>query len=227
MTAAGEGLKRLAVGADGLDGIAIVLGDANHADSEVAVTPAAANAGVKDSGIRLRVAADQQNGISLVDGRKRCIEKVACAAMIGTDGLAGRPAIHALCTEAREHFLEREHFFAARQIAGNRANLFGGSRRQLLGGRGQRFVPADRLEASVAAQIRAVEALGSEAVGDVAGLVGDPLFVDVVVGAGQDAHDLGSRGNRRGWQRPSRPSRQSIRSYAVPTDACCWPRGDG
>ena len=52
------------------------------------------------------------------------------------------------------------------------------------------LLPGRGLELAVCANIGPVEALASQAVPDVARLVGDPLFVDVFVHARQEAHDL-------------------------------------
>ncbi len=49
-------------------------------------------------------------------------------------------------------------------------------------------------QAAVDAQIRLVEPLRAQAVDDVAGLVGDPLFIHVVIGARQDTHHLAAAG---------------------------------
>ena len=58
----------------------------------------------------------------------------------------------------------------------------------LAAARHQRFFPARRAQLAVLANVRMVEPLRPEAVAGKARLVGDPLLVDVVVVARQDAH---------------------------------------
>ncbi len=58
----------------------------------------------------------------------------------------------------------------------------------------ERLRPRRRLEPAVEAHIGPVEPLDAQAVDDVAGLVGDPLLVHLVVDARQDAHHLAPAG---------------------------------
>ena len=66
----------------------------------------------------------------------------------------------------------------------------GFARLHLAGNGGEGFVPGRRPQSAVVTQVRLIEPLRSQPVDDVAGLVGNPLLVHLVVGAGQNTHDL-------------------------------------
>ena len=88
--------------------------------------------------------------------------------------------------------LQRENLFHGCEIADDRADPARIGARHLGSDCRKRRAPAHRLQAAAAADIGLVEPLRAQAIDDVAGLVGNPFFVHVVIGARQDAHHFAS-----------------------------------
>ena len=89
--------------------------------------------------------------------------------------------------DAGEQLLRREHGLAIDEATGNGSNALA---RLGLGYCGKSLVPAGRDELAAFANPRTVEAALGQAVDLEAGLVADPLFVDVVIDARKHAKDF-------------------------------------
>ena len=191
-----------------------------RADGEAAPAPALAQAGVDQRRLEARIGADQQAEVGLLDAGDRGVEEVAAARALASSlapswrqSRCGEPSasIRSLSTTMASQST-RSPTIAADPLAGHARRGGPGSRRT-------------RRASSVGAQLavlpdhRHVQAALLQAVVGKAGLVGDPLLVDVLVQARHDPHDLGrARVDRGCCSRPHR-ARRSIRSCAAPTGA--------
>ena len=186
--------KVSASGAEELVGIGEIDPLADQPDREIAHAPALADAGVEHRGFPARIGADDQQRVGLLDAGDRRIEQVARPAPARIEPGAVLPAVEIGDAEPRHQILERKDLLDRRQLADDGADAVG-ARRLDLGGDGvERGRPGRRYQAAVLPDIGLVEALRAQAVDHVAGLVGNPLLVHVVVDARQDAHDLAPAG---------------------------------
>ena len=94
----------------------------------------------------------------------------------------------------RHQILERENLLDGGKIADERSHPLRILPRDLARDRIERFMPRGRTQLPILAQIRLVEPLRAQAVDHVPRFVGNPLLVDVVIGAGQDTHHLAAAG---------------------------------
>ena len=155
---------------------------ADHRDLG-AVRPRLAQPRVQHRRLAARVGPHQQDRarrINIPDTRRADIARAVADRQRGAVGAA----LH-LAAKRLGQLLEREHRLDRRQIARQRRQP-GALDRRSAGG--ERLRPARRAQLAVLAHIGAVEPLALEAVDDLAGLVADPLLVDVVMVARQDAH---------------------------------------
>src|SRR5581483_10156771 len=163
---------------------------ADQADREIAGTPALADTGIEHRGFLARNGADDQQRIGSLDAGNGGIEQIACTAPARIERRAVLPAIEIDDAEPAQQILERENLLDRGKVAHQRADALRIGRRKFRSNRLERFAPSRRAQPAAVADVRLIETLGAQAVDDVAGLVGDPFLVDVVVGARQDAHDL-------------------------------------
>ena len=183
MVAVDEILQRIRTGAEIFVVVAHFAGFADHTDRETAAAPALADAGVENGGFKARVGADDEERVCFFDALNGRVEEVACAAERRIKCRPILATVEVLGTERLYQFGQSVHFFDRGEVAGNRADLLAGraSHCRLDGAEG--FGPGCRLQAAALADVRTIEALRLQAVPDEAALVGDPLFVDLVVDA--------------------------------------------
>ena len=130
--------------------------------------------------------AHDQDRIGVLDARQRRIE--IHRREIGYVVIHARlAAFHEARSAGFQKRLGREHRLAIDEIASDGRNALTG-----LGRCNHRegFVPAGRLQLAVAAHEHLVEPTAHQAVDLIAGLVGNPFLVDVVIDAGKRAHDF-------------------------------------
>ncbi len=196
MGAVGDLGERLGAGAEIVVSIGEVFILADQADGKLALALAGAlqNTGIEHRRFMARIGADQKNRVGLIDAGDGGIEEVGGAAEGRIELGAVLAAIDVGRAERIGEKLEREHFLRRGKVAGDRGEAGAVEAVQPLGDDAEGLVPAGRRELAVPPDIRPVEPLGAQAVPDMAGLVGDPLLVDGVVDARQDAHDLAPAG---------------------------------
>ena len=165
----------------------------DHADLHAALQEALADAGVDDRRLLARIAADDQDGVGLIDPGDARVEQIA-RALPRIDHRAILAAIDVRRAERAHQFLEREHGLDVSVIAGDGGDAVPGHTLETLGDGAERLVPACRLQLAVAAHIGPVEPLPLQPVTGEARLVGDPLLVHRLVQARQDAHDFVAAG---------------------------------
>ena len=138
-----------------------------------------------------RIGADDHEGVGLVDARDRGIENIACAAEL-PDRASRRPAGNRVdmtprlcirsCSANMSSTAQRSPAIAPIRLGGAALIL------AAMAAKAAGQVAGAQL--AVLAQKRPVEALGLQAIDDLAGLVGNPFLVHGVIDARQDAHDL-------------------------------------
>ncbi len=99
-------------------------------------------------------------------------------------------AIQVLHPQGAEQIERGLHGLRVLQVAGDDADALRLSRGQPGRHGGKGFTPGRRLQLAVLAHIGPVQPLAGQAIAGVAGLVGDPFLVDLVIGARQHAHHL-------------------------------------
>ena len=130
--------------------------------------------------------------VGLVDAGDGRVEQIARAPVRGIECGTVLAAVDIGRAELVGEQLQGEHLLGGGEVAGNRREALAVEPLELAGDDTERLVPARRLKLTVPPDIGAVEPLGAQAVPHMAGLVGDPLLVDGVVDARQDAHHLAS-----------------------------------
>jgi hypothetical protein len=162
--------------------------DARH--GEAALAHALADAHVDQRPLDARVGPDQQAEIGLLDAGDRGIEQVA-AARGGIEPGAVLTAVQMRRAEPRHQLLEHDHRLAVDQIADDRRDPLARQACEGFPDRGERVAPVADAQLAVTSDHRRVQAPLLQSVVREARLVGDPLLVDVLVQARDDAHDLG------------------------------------
>ena len=183
---------------------------ADQRDRELAGAPALADARIEHRRFAARIGADDQQRVGLLDAGDGGVEQIA------------RPAPRRI---ERRAVLPASMFFEpSRVIRSLSANISSTAARSpamapmrlglrglhLGGDRGEGLRPGRRAQPAVLADIGLVEPLRAQAVDDMAGLVGNPFLVHVLVDARQDAHDFAAARCRRGSPSRPRPSRRWI-----------------
>ena len=181
-------------GAEIVVGISQIRFRPDDADREVAGAPALADARIEDGRFLARVRADDEQRAGRLDAGDGRVEQVARPAPFRIERRSVLPAIEIGHAQARHQILESKNLLDGGEIAGQRAHALRIAARDFAGDRLERFVPGRRAEFPVLAHIRLIEPLRAQAIDHVAGLVGNPLLVDVLVGARQDAHHLTAAG---------------------------------
>ena len=143
-----------------------------------------------------RVGADQQAEIGLLDAGDRGVEQIA-AARAGIEPGAVLATVQMRRAEARHQVLEDDHRLAVDQIADDRRDPIPGHPGEDIADRGERVAPVGDAQLAVPPDHRHIQAPLLQAVVGEPRLVGDPLLVDVLVQARDDAHDLGGRASTR------------------------------
>ncbi len=163
---------------------------ADDANRESPGAPALADAGIEHRRFAARIGADDQQSVGALDAGNGRIEQVACPAPCRLKHRAVLARVDIGAAKSRHQILEREQVFDRREIAGDGADALAVRRLHLGGDGGKGFLPGRRLQAAVHAQIGLVEPLGAQSVDHMAGLVGNPFLIHVVIAARQDAHHL-------------------------------------
>ncbi len=171
-------------------GIGQVGALANDADMDVAGQVALADAAVQHRRLKARVGADQHDGVGLFDAGNGGVEQVTGATTCLAQRIAGLAAVQVPYLKFFHQGLEGKHFLDGAQIADKSGGAVRTGSLQLRHDEGEGLVPAGGAQLAVFADVRLVEALRAQAVPDEAGLVGNPLLVDVFVEARQHAHHL-------------------------------------
>ena len=184
--------QRLGAGAEIVIGIGEIHLRADQPDRDLGLSMPRAleDAGIEHRRLVARIGADQQDGVGMVDAGDGGIEQIGGAAERGIEFGAVLAAIDIGRAELVGEQLEREHLLAGSEIAGNRRKPRAVEALQAFGDGGKGLVPGRGRELAVPAHVRPVEPLGAQAVPHMPSLVGDPLLVDGVVDARQDAHDF-------------------------------------
>ncbi len=135
-----------------------------------------------------RVAADQQDRVGLLDSGDGRVEvhgrKIADVIIE-----AGLATFEKLRPQLLQQGLGRVHRLRVEEVAGDRRDLASGSF-QLLGENPERLVPPRFAELAAFADPRPVEPVADQSIRVVAGLVANPLFIDVVIHPRKDPHHL-------------------------------------
>ena len=111
--AIGQRLQRLRPGAELLIVVAKVADFADHADRQIALPPALADARIEHGRLEARIGADDQHGVSLFDALDGGVEEVARAAESRIECGAVLPAVDVFGTERPDQLLQRVHFLDA------------------------------------------------------------------------------------------------------------------
>src|ERR1019366_8152779 len=162
---------------------------ADHAELQVAPEPVLADAGVEHRRLKARIGPDEQKRVALVQPSYAGVEQPAFA-RTGPDPRAVLAAVEVLDAKAAEQVQRRLHGFRVLQVAGDHADAVGRGGLDLRRHRREGLRPGRGLKLAAFAHVRPVQPLAHQAVAGIAGLVGDPLLVDLVIGARQDAHHL-------------------------------------
>ena len=180
------GLGQGGQGGGGLTEVVEVIGQvgglADEADLQSPGQPAAAQAGVQDRRLETGVGSHQEDRVGLFQPGDGGVEQ---------PGLPRpRPQGHAVLTavgvgraEGPEQVEGRLQGLRVLQVPGDGADAPRSGGGQAASGQGQGLSPGRRAQAAILANIGGVEALAGQTVDGEAGLVGDPLLVDVLVDA--------------------------------------------
>ncbi len=193
MLAGGEIAQRVGARAEIIVGVGQVGLGADDADLELTGAPTLANARIENGGFLARVRAHDQQRVGLFDAGNGRVEDIGGAPRLRIEGVA---ALHRQIgrTAFRQQFLQREHLFDRGNVAGDRADPFAVDAAGLGCDRGEGFLPGGGAELAVFPDVGAIQPLRAQPVDDVAGLVGDPLFVHRLVDARQDPHHFATTG---------------------------------
>ncbi len=166
------------------------VADQRDGELPLRLTHTLENARVQNRRLVARVGADEQDRVGLVDAGDRRVEQIAGAPMRGIERGAVLAAVDIGRAQLIGEQLQREHLLGGGEVAGDRAKALAVEPLELTGDCSECLVPACRLKRAVTSDIGAVEPLRAQAVPYMSRLVGDPLLVDGVVDARQDAHHL-------------------------------------
>ena len=191
VVAAGQRAQRVHAIAQMVAAVGQVGRFADQADLEPACPPAPPDARVENRGLDPRVGPYQQQRIGLVDAGDAAVEQVACAQRRIDLGPV-LAAVDVGRAQGCHEVLQRDHRLGVGMVAGDRRGSCAADPGEFIGYRGEGLGPGRRLQPAVPADIGPIETLPFQAVAGEAGLVGDPLLVDVVVQARQHPHDLGA-----------------------------------
>src|SRR5262249_14764543 len=147
---------------------------ADQAHREFAQAPALADARVENGGFLARVRTDDEQSIGLLDAGDAGVEQVGGAAEGRIERGAVLAAIDMGAAEPRHQILEGENLSRSREVADDGADARGRHRLALAGNRRERDRPRRRAQTPVFTDVRRVEALGAQAVDDLARLVRYP-----------------------------------------------------
>src|SRR6185312_3771049 len=137
--------------------------------------------------------ADDEDRVRFLDPGDRRVEGIEIAPRRIEPGTI-LPAVEIGRTERGEEVLERQHTLRVAEIAGDGADAVRCRGLYALGDSGKRLLPTGRLQLAVAADPGPVETAALQAVEREARLVGQPLFVHVLIQPWQDAQHFGPAG---------------------------------
>ena len=173
--------------------IVIMIGEIDllpdQRDREWPGFPAFADTGIDQGSLMARIAADNQEGISLLNsGNGRVEEITTTAAPINSSTILtaidiGRP-------QRRHQVFERHHAFRTGQIPGNGADFIAVQPIQLRGDGVKGFPPACRLQFPIATDIGCIEALRLQPIIGKAGTVRQPFLINFFIETRQKTHDF-------------------------------------
>ena len=194
----------------------------DHADWNRTGAPALADTCVEHGGFAPRIGADDQQCVGFLDAGNGRVEEVARPPPFWIERGTILPAVEVGDLEPRHQVLECEDFLDCCEIADNGTHAPWVGPLDAGGDGIECIPPRGWIELPVLANVGLVEALGAQAVDDVAGFVGNPLLVHIVVDARKDAHDLA----------PARIDTDSRADRVHDVDRLGliqlpWPRGEG
>ena len=191
--AARQGVQCLTAFAESLDREGQVVRGANRRDAETAPQVALAQTRVDERGFPARVGADEQADIGAFNAGNRRVEQIAGAAT-GIEERTILAAIEIGRAKARKQFLQRVHRLRVAKITSDRGDALARRSFQAIGNEIERLLPLGLDQLAIAPDIRPVQPAPHEPVDRKAGLVRDPLLIDVLVEARQHTQDLRAAG---------------------------------
>jgi hypothetical protein len=162
----------------------------NDADRQRRKAPALADAHVDQGRLDARIGADHQDGVGVLDAGDGRVEQVGCPAVRRIERRAVLPAIGVPGPEALHEEPQRKNLLPGQEIADDGAHALRRDALHAARDDAERLLPRRGAQAPVLTNKGTIEPLQPQPVDHLACLVRDPLLVDGLVDARQDAHDL-------------------------------------
>ena len=182
-------IQRLAAVAEPFDREGQIGRRADRRDPEAAAQIALSQPRIDERRFPARIGADEQTGVGLLDAGDRRVEQIAGAAPRIEPG-AVLAAIETRRAEPGQQFFQRVHRLGIAKIAGDRGDPLARHTLQPIGDEIEGLLPFRFDQLAIASDVGPVEPAPYQAVDREAGLVRDPLLVDVLMQARQHAQDL-------------------------------------